>query len=111
MAWPWWARSSRRSLSRSSVPGLAGCLAVGQSRSGRLERSARQVAARWIGNYVGDQNDLAVPVRVSAGVVVSGRANNGAHHIGTLMPRLMSQTLAGQLVRTPATIPICIRNQ
>ena len=32
-------------------------------------------------------------------------------HIGTLMPRLTSQTFAGQEVQYPMIMPICIRSQ
>jgi hypothetical protein len=32
-------------------------------------------------------------------------------HIGTLMPRLINQTFAGQDVAKPIIIPICMRNQ
>ena len=32
-------------------------------------------------------------------------------HIGTLMPRLMSQTLAGQEVQNPMIMPTCMRSQ
>jgi hypothetical protein len=32
-------------------------------------------------------------------------------HMGTLMPRLTSQTLAGQEVKYPMIIPTCMRNQ
>jgi hypothetical protein len=35
----------------------------------------------------------------------------GRRHIGTLMPRLINQTFAGQDVAKPIIIPTCMRNQ
>jgi hypothetical protein len=43
--------------------------------------------------------------------VTSAAARGGQAHIGILMPRLTSQTLAGHDVAYPMTMPICMRSQ
>jgi hypothetical protein len=41
----------------------------------------------------------------------SARQARDRRHIGTLMPRLINHTFAGQDVAKPIIIPICMRNQ
>src|SRR5216684_8768436 len=50
-------------------------------------------------------------INVQLGRVISGGCTPALAHMGTLMPRLTSQTFAGQEAKYPMIMPTCMRSQ
>ena len=60
-----------------------------------------------LADLTGAHGPPPVKQRSPRGIRVSARAA----HMGTLMPRLTSQTFAGQELKYPMIMPICMRSQ